>query len=214
MMNHIPTQFLSADAKPLTRRALAKLRTRQTVLDAAKRLFTERGYQEATVRDIARAAGMSTGAVFANFTDKADLFNEVVIADYEALAARMRQAAAAEESVEAALLAALTVGYEFHLDQLPLLQAGVSVSWSHGRSEEMRNREGLRDVLAIAEEVLRRGVNRGELAKNMDVTLVADMVWQAYLGNYRLALFDGWDLSGLRNRLSRQIAVVLAGFRV
>lgn len=213
-MNHISTQFLSADAKPLTRRALAKLRTRQTVLEAAKRLFTERGYQEATVRDIARAAGMSTGAVFANFTDKADLFNEVVIADYEALAAQMRQAAAAEERVEAALLAALTVGYDFHLEQLPLLQAGVSVSWSHGRTEEMRNREGLRDVLATAEEVLRRGVGRGELAKAMDVALVADMIWQAYLANYRLALFDGWDLTRLRNRLSRQIAVLLAGFRV
>lgn len=213
-MNHIPTQFLSAEAKPLTRRGLAKLRTRKTVLDAAKRLFTERGYQEATVRDIARAAGMSTGAVFANFTDKADLFNEVVIADYAVLAAHMRQAAAAEEGVEAALLAALTVGYDFHLEQLPLLQAGVSVSWSHGRNEEMRHREGLRDVLAIAEEVLQRAVNRCEVARNMDTTLVADMVWQAYLSNYRLALFDGWDLSRLRNRLSRQIAVVLAGCRV
>ena len=212
-MNHIPTQFLSADAKPLTRRALAKLRTRQTVLEAAKQLFTERGYEEATVRDIARAAGMSTGAVFANFTDKADLFNEVVVADYEALAVRMRQAAAAEETVEAALLAALTVGYDFHLDQLPLLQAAVSASWSHGRNEEARSREGLRDVLALAEDVLNRGVNRGELAKGLDVSLVADMVWQVYLGNFRLALFDGWDIAQLRSRLARQIAVILAGFR-
>jgi len=212
-MNHIPTQFLSADAKPLTRRALAKLRTRQTVLEAAKQLFTERGYEEATVRDIARAAGMSTGAVFANFTDKADLFNEVVVADYEALAVRMRQAAAAEETVEAALLAALTVGYDFHLDQLPLLQAAVSASWSHGRNEEARSREGLRDVLALAEDVLNRGVSRGELAKGLDVSLVADMVWQVYLGNFRLALFDGWDIAQLRSRLARQIAVILAGFR-
>ena len=212
-MNHIPTQFLQAAAKPLTRRALAKLRTRQIVLEAAKRLFTERGYEEATVRDIAREAGMSTGAVFANFEDKADLFNEVVIADYEALAARMRQAAAAESAVESSLLAALSVGYDFHLAQLPLLQAGLSVSWSHGPSEEMRNREGLRDVMAIAEEVLNRGVARGDLAKGMDVPMIADMIWQSYLSNYRLALFDGWTAEQLRARLARQIAVILAGFR-
>ena len=40
-------------------------------LAAAKALFTERGYEGATVRDIASAAGMSSGAVFASFTDKA-----------------------------------------------------------------------------------------------------------------------------------------------
>jgi len=212
-MNHIPSQFLQAAAKPLTRRALAKLRTRQTVLDAAKRLFTERGYGEATVRDIAREAGMSTGAVFANFEDKADLFNEVLAADYETLAVRMRQAAAGEASVEAALLGALGVGYEFHLSQLPLLQAAVSVSWSHGRSDEIRSREGLRDVQSIVAELLNRAVDRSELVSSMDVALVADMIWQAYIGNYRMALFDGADLTKLLDRLARQTAVILAGFK-
>lgn len=212
-MNHIPSQFLQAEAKPLTRRALAKLRTRQTVLEAAKRLFTERGYGEATVRDIAREAGMSTGAVFANFQDKADLFNDVLAADYEALAVRMRQAAAGEPSIDAALLAALSVGYEFHFTQLPLLQAAVSVSWTHDRSEEMRSREGLREVQSIVTDLLNRAVDRSELMSGMDVALIADMLWQSYIGNYRQALFDGADLARVRTRLGRQIAVILAGFK-
>src|SRR5579871_6952834 len=61
----------SAEGRPLTRRALAKQHTRRRLLDAAKRLFNERGYEAATVRDIAAAAGLSTGAVFASFSDKA-----------------------------------------------------------------------------------------------------------------------------------------------
>ena len=60
-----------------TRRALAKQQTRAKVLAAARRLFSEQGYEGATIRDIAAAAGMSTGAVFANFTDKSDLFREI-----------------------------------------------------------------------------------------------------------------------------------------
>ena len=44
----------------LTRRALAKQRTRERVLSAARRLFTERGYEGATIRDIAQAAGMNS----------------------------------------------------------------------------------------------------------------------------------------------------------
>src|SRR3546814_6547492 len=48
-----------------TRRTLAKQQTRAKVLAAARRLFSEEGYEGATIRDIAAAAGMSTGAVFA-----------------------------------------------------------------------------------------------------------------------------------------------------
>jgi AcrR family transcriptional regulator len=213
-MNHIPTHNLLAEARPMTRRAVAKLRTRQIVLDAAKRLFTERGYEPATVRDIATAAGMSTGAVFANFTDKADLFNEVIVADYEALAQRMRQAAEGQSKVDEAVVAVLAAGYEFHLPQLPLLQATVGVSWSHGAQAEARTREGKNEVIAIVEGVLRQGVESGQLDKAMDVTLVADLLWQSYIANFRFAVFDGWTLTQLRDRMARQTAVVLAGFRV
>src|SRR5580704_11401173 len=81
-----------ANAHTMTRRALAKQRTRRQLLDAAKRLFNERGYEAATVRDIAAAAGLSTGAVFASFSDKADLFGEVIIDDCEALADHLKNA--------------------------------------------------------------------------------------------------------------------------
>lgn len=213
-MNHVPTHSLLVEARPLTRRAVAKLRTRQIVLDAAKRLFTERGYEAATVRDIATAAGMSTGAVFANFNDKADLFNEVIVADYETVAQRMRQAADGQDNVDAALLALLSVGAEFHMGQLPLLQAAISVSWSHAAQAEARTREGLHEALATVEAVLRRAVEAGQLDKGMDVALVADLIWQSYMANFRFAVFDGWAHAQLRERLARQTAVILAGFRV
>src|SRR6476619_2707689 len=79
--------------KAPTRRTLAKQQTRAKVLAAARRLFSEAGYEGATIRDIASAAGMSTGAVFANFSDKSDLFREIMSDDMEALNAAMRDAA-------------------------------------------------------------------------------------------------------------------------
>lgn len=60
----------------LNRRQQAKAATRQKVMNAAAALFAD-GYGSATIRDIAKAAGMSTGAVFANFQDKADLWRAV-----------------------------------------------------------------------------------------------------------------------------------------
>ena len=59
------------------RRKLAKARTRAKIVEVAKRLFEANGYAATTIRDIAREVGMSTGAVFSNFTDKADLWMAV-----------------------------------------------------------------------------------------------------------------------------------------
>ncbi len=72
-----PALAAPAVAEPparLNRRQAAKLRTRQRVLAAATDLFKDVGYAKATIRAIAKKAGMSTGAVFANFIDKDDLY--------------------------------------------------------------------------------------------------------------------------------------------
>lgn len=66
------------DAPRLNRRQQAKAATRAKVLKAAADLFADVGYADAGIRDIARGVGMSTGAVFANFKDKAELWREAM----------------------------------------------------------------------------------------------------------------------------------------
>lgn len=55
-------------------RVQAKARTRDKVMVAARAIFDEKGYAAATIRDIAKSIGMSTGAIFASFKDKAALY--------------------------------------------------------------------------------------------------------------------------------------------
>jgi AcrR family transcriptional regulator len=52
--------------------------TRQTLLEAASALFAERGYERATVRDIAERAGVNQALLFRYFGSKRALFGEVV----------------------------------------------------------------------------------------------------------------------------------------
>jgi len=54
-------------------RAQQKVQTRRNVLDAARALFRERGFEGATARAIAGRAGVSVGTVFAHFGDKQGL---------------------------------------------------------------------------------------------------------------------------------------------
>jgi len=62
----------------LSMRARAKAKTRDKIIASARYLFSQNGYQRATLRDIAEHAGLSTGAVFANFRDKQDIFNQIL----------------------------------------------------------------------------------------------------------------------------------------
>ena len=61
-----------------TRRDQAKAATRQKVLEAAARLFATTPYAQVTIRRLVAEVGLSTGAVFANFRDKADLWRQAM----------------------------------------------------------------------------------------------------------------------------------------
>ena len=51
-----------------------KAETRERLLEAATRVFARRGYQAASVDEVAEDAGFSTGALYSNFDGKEDLF--------------------------------------------------------------------------------------------------------------------------------------------
>ena len=211
-MDQIPLRGAGGDPPPLTRRAAAKAQTRTRVMEAARRLFAERGYEAATIRDIAAEAGLSTGAVFASFRDKTDLFNEVIITDVERFAAAVPPVDPAS-STHDALLATFGAGYALNIDELSLIQAALGFSWQRDRASEARAREGEIHLIRQVEDILRRGVARGELSQTLDLRLVSSMLWASYIANYRQAIFDGWDVNALRSRMSDQIRLLLDGAR-
>jgi AcrR family transcriptional regulator len=63
--------------------------TKRQLLRAAARVFAERGYEGATIADIARQAGLSTGAIYAHYRSKAELLAEAVRAQGKREASRM-----------------------------------------------------------------------------------------------------------------------------
>ena len=52
--------------------------TRNSLLDAAERVFYEKGVSRASLSDIAQAAGATRGAIYWHFKDKVDLFNAMM----------------------------------------------------------------------------------------------------------------------------------------
>lgn len=52
--------------------------TRSSLLDAAERVFYEKGVARASLNEIAQAAGATRGAIYWHFRDKVDLFNAMM----------------------------------------------------------------------------------------------------------------------------------------
>jgi AcrR family transcriptional regulator len=194
----------------LNRRQAAKVRTRQKVLDAARSLFAERGYEPATIRDIAKGAGMSTGAVFANFQDKAELFEAVLTEDMAGLAEVMLNGAGTG-STRDRLVNALTAGYHGSIDQLPLFQAIVARSWFQPLDAESRQRAATQGLTDVISDTLRSGIGAGEIKQDADVALLTELTWDAYLSNYRRAAYDGWTVDQLAEHIGRQVDTLLSG---
>ncbi len=52
--------------------------TRTSILDAAEQVFERQGVSRSSLQDIASAAGVTRGAVYWHFQDKADVFNAMM----------------------------------------------------------------------------------------------------------------------------------------
>lgn len=195
----------------MNRRQAAKVRTRHKVLDAARTLFAERGYDAATIRDIAKGAGMSTGAVFANFQDKAELFETVFAEEMEGLLNDMRNGAAGVEGrVTDRLAAALTAGYHRSLAHLPLMQAMVARSWFQPEEADQRSRSFVGPLVLWIQDLLQAAVGEGELRQDIDQTLLPRMIWDTFISNFRYAAYDGWGVEELTPHVRKQLDLILS----
>lgn len=80
----VPAQevSLSKASKRVGVRQISKQESQHRIMMAARDLFAELGYEQATLRQIAEKAGLTVGALFNHVTDKRDLiyliFNEEV----------------------------------------------------------------------------------------------------------------------------------------
>jgi AcrR family transcriptional regulator len=66
---------------------------RDAILDTSAKLFSQQGYKEVSIRDIAQACGMTNAALYYHFKNKEDLFLAMLERDHEQTLMALRAAA-------------------------------------------------------------------------------------------------------------------------
>jgi AcrR family transcriptional regulator len=151
--------------RPAGRRTQSE-RTAQTqaaLITVARRLFGAEGFAEVGAERIAREAGMTRGALYHQFADKADLFATVLEQVEAEIAQRVADAVAGFDPADtigmlrAGAAAWLDASAEPDLQRIVLLDGPSVLGWSRWREICLRHTVGL--IAALLQD----GIDRGAL---------------------------------------------------
>jgi TetR/AcrR family fatty acid metabolism transcriptional regulator len=176
---------------------------RARILDAAVKVFAERGFFTATVAEIARAAGVADGTIYLYFKSKDDLLLRLFDEKMSDLLAEARAAIESEGSAAARLrrfiqLHLALVEKNPELASVLIVELRQSAQFLKGLEKAK-----LSAYLEVIAQVVKAGQDSGEL----DPALSPSTVKRAIFGALdELAL--GWLLSGRKTSLKKTAAEV------
>ena len=149
-------------------------KTRRRILDAALVLFDEKGYVATSLSDIAASAGITRGAVYWHFKNKADIFGELGKLYYDILFAGIREAIASERTWMRIrrLFGEFFATLEKNTRQQRFMRI-IQIQYKHRDLDDPINELILHyhdSWNNLVQKAIARGVARGELPAELDQT--------------------------------------------
>jgi len=175
-----------------------KLETRGKILEAARELFIEKGFEGVSMRQIANKIEYTPTTIYGHFADKDELFMEVCHEDFAKLAASFAKAAKIAEPIDR-LRRIGQIYIDFGLEnpnhyrrmfmtQNPPAPEGMTQLMGKGNPEE----DAYEFLRATVTEAMQAGAFRADLK---DVDLIAQTVWAGVHGVISLHIAkckDNW----------------------
>jgi TetR/AcrR family fatty acid metabolism transcriptional regulator len=150
---------------------------RQSILDAAVRVFARKGFHTARVGDIAAEAGVAHGLLYHYFASKDELLETVFREAWSELLGAMRTAAQTDEPAPEQLrkvCAILLRTWRHTPDLVTVLVREIA------RSGELQKRiDDVREALRVIEGIVARGQADGDFRAELDPRLAATIVYGA-----------------------------------
>lgn len=201
---------------------------RDEILAAAREVFLERSFENASVAEIAARAGCVEGTIYTYFRSKRELLDSLFVTFYDRLIADIEAGFAAIVDTRARLHYLIARHLQIAIDDPAFTRLIVSESRGHqpyfgSQLHALNQRYG-----QFLMRTLRDGIQRGELRGDLDVALARDLVfggiehhvWNRLARRRQLVatrtatmivelLWSGWaaqgvdDLRGLAQRVQR-----------
>ena len=152
--------------------------TRENLLQAGLVVFGRKGYDAATLEDVAREAGVTRGAIYWHFGSKTELFN-ALMEKYSSRGGLILQQAASEGGTFTQILtrvfARMLKAVETDQELLSMMEISLFKSGYSDPKEDwqMRQVESNRSLIQGIADTMKQGIEAGALRKDLDPVLAA-----------------------------------------
>jgi len=139
----------AADSPPAGKREQTKAANRAAILEAARAVFNDMGYDAATVRDIIRRTGLSVGAFYNYYRSKEEVYEALADDGARRFRPILREQYSQAADFETYIRGAITAYMRFLVDE--------EEAWEQSSPDGVRNHPHLRmetpEMLAVYGEV-------------------------------------------------------------
>jgi AcrR family transcriptional regulator len=166
---------------------------REQILDVAERAFTESGYREVRMEDIAEAVDVSVGTLYGHFGSKDGLYLALGERALEGFATYLAEAYQPDYTPLEQVIACGDVYLRFHLEHPGLFQFlafdGVETRLAQA-DDDLQSRIGRRvgEILGTFEDHIAAAIASGEADAVYEPKLIARFLWGAWNGVVAMSL--------------------------
>lgn len=190
-------QSLKFPSQELRGLGMKKLRVKdretriEEIQKAAKDVFIRRGFQNASMDEIARKAGVSKGTLYLYFKDKGNLYISLMVPVTREQGNMLRafQAEVEQDKIRSArdiIMGLYDVHkrlYQYDADGIRIIQAYLQGEYFNGLSKETRDildRIGGEDYQATR-SIISKAMEKG-LMRNINPIPLTDIIWAMFIG--------------------------------
>ena len=175
----MPRDF--AGRAPVRRREQAKVERQAKILRAARMLFTELGYEAATLNQIAALAGLGKGTIFNYVTDKRDLIFLIFHEDISSLLDRALAESKKRQGFSEKIFGIAELHYRFYAQTPKLSRLLLTEVGFHSEGVHLDRFRELRGVLIKAiERLVIEAQKDGVLSKDETAGFIASQIFFAF----------------------------------
>jgi TetR/AcrR family transcriptional regulator len=166
------------------RKEREKEHRKEEIVDAAEKLFFEKGLQAATVDEIAEAAELSKGTIYLYYKSKEDLYLAVVMRGLGILYDMFKAKIQGDSDVVKQLMGLQETFLEFfekHRRYFRMMHFLQAPQFHKQVSEEMMQECSLENqkIWNIATTLLERGIKEGILIPNLNAVEIVIILWSS-----------------------------------
>lgn len=151
-----------------------RARTRAKLLNAARELIREKGYERTTLHDVASRAGMTSGAIYGNFKNRDELFMALADLHWAPIKAEFKPGSSFAEKMQTLAAATIAAIPERRASAVGRL-TGMAYALSHEEMLAQIQEVTARNYAAGAEWVRAVGENETSMSPEILVRIVHAM---------------------------------------